>query len=71
MVADCLSPTPMETERSQNQPSTSDMQEEKGNPPSHRDLSSTSVNCPSQEQPEVLHHASSRLQYVPKRQTFS
>ncbi|XP_033226621.1 F-box/WD repeat-containing protein 5 [Belonocnema kinseyi] len=64
MVADCLSPAPTETEKSQDQPSTSNMQEEKGNPPSHRELSSTSVKCPpSQEQPEVLHHASSRLQY--------
>lgn len=64
MVADCLSPAPKETEDSQDQPSTSLMHEEKGNPPSHRDLSSTSVNCsPPPEQPEVLHHASSRLQY--------
>ena len=63
MVADCLSPASTETEGLQDQPSTSDTQEERGNPPSHRDLSSTSVNRPqSQEQPEVLHHASSRLQ---------
>ncbi|XP_012262746.1 F-box/WD repeat-containing protein 5 [Athalia rosae] len=66
MVANCLSPAPTETETPQNQPSTSDVREERGNPPSHRELSAVSSNSTQQQQqeePEVLYHASSRLQY--------
>ncbi|XP_046413116.1 F-box/WD repeat-containing protein 5 isoform X1 [Neodiprion fabricii] len=65
MVANCLSPASPKTETQQNEPLTSDVREEKGNPPSHRELSSMSSNNGQQqtEEPEVLHHASSRLQY--------
>lgn len=66
MVANCLAPAPAETMEQQSQPSSSNIKEEKGNPPSHKDLLSPS-NEPSSsqqhEEPEVLHHASSRLQY--------
>ncbi|KAL6449153.1 hypothetical protein ACFW04_000678 [Cataglyphis niger] len=64
MVANCLAPAPAETTEQQSQPSSSNIKEEKGNPPSHKDLLSPS-NEPSSsqqhEEPEVLHHASSRL----------
>ncbi|XP_029047820.1 F-box/WD repeat-containing protein 5 isoform X1 [Osmia bicornis bicornis] len=65
MVANCLSPEQNESEEQQNQPSTSNAKEEKGNPLSHRDISSTSPIDTNQEQeePVVLRHASSRLQY--------
>lgn len=64
MVANCLSPEQNESEEQQNQPSTSNAKEEKGNPLSHRDISSTSPIDTNQEQeePVVLRHASSRLQ---------
>lgn len=66
MVANCLAPAPAESTEQQNQPSSSNTKEERGNPPSHKDLMSTSSepdNSQEQEEPEVLHHASSRLQY--------
>ncbi|XP_066582854.1 F-box/WD repeat-containing protein 5 [Prorops nasuta] len=65
MVANCLSPAPTKSEESQCQPSSSTVKEERGNPPSHRDLLATSSNTAHQpqEEPVVLHHASSRLQY--------
>ncbi|XP_020287026.1 F-box/WD repeat-containing protein 5 [Pseudomyrmex gracilis] len=66
MVANCLAPAPAESTEEQNQPSSSNTKEERGNPPSHKDLMSTSSepdNSQEQEEPEVLHHASSRLQY--------
>ena len=66
MVANCLSPAPAEPEIPENQPSSSSVKEERGNPPSHRELSSASSSNMQevpQEEPEVLHYASSRLQY--------
>lgn len=64
MIANCLAPTPTETTEQLDQPSSSNMKEEKGNPPSHRDLLSPSNSSQEQqEEPVVLHHASSRLQY--------
>lgn len=66
MVANCLSPAaPVETVAQNNnddQPSCSDVKEEKGNPFSHRDISMASTSQEMDEEPEVLHHASSRLQ---------
>ncbi|KAM0733268.1 F-box/WD repeat-containing protein 5 [Formica fusca] len=74
MVANCLAPAPAETMEQQSQPSSSNIKEEKGNPPSHKDLLSPS-NEPSSsqqhEEPEVLHHASSRLQYSKLEGGFS
>ncbi|KAL6449152.1 hypothetical protein ACFW04_000678 [Cataglyphis niger] len=74
MVANCLAPAPAETTEQQSQPSSSNIKEEKGNPPSHKDLLSPS-NEPSSsqqhEEPEVLHHASSRLQYSKLEGGFS
>ena len=61
MIANCLSPEITQTEANNGQPCSSKGQKEKGNPLSHRDLSSTSGPDTSEE-PEVLHHASSRLQ---------
>ncbi|XP_012272975.1 F-box/WD repeat-containing protein 5 isoform X2 [Orussus abietinus] len=65
MIANCLSRAPSETEPTQSQPSTSNLKEARGNPPSHRDISSASSagDAERQEEPEVLHYASSRLQY--------
>ncbi|XP_014210328.1 F-box/WD repeat-containing protein 5 [Copidosoma floridanum] len=63
MVANCLSPAATETDAQNNQPSSSDVKEEKGNPLSHRDISMASTSQGTKEEPEVLHHASSRLQY--------
>lgn len=63
MVANCLCPAPTETEQLESQRSTSSQREERGNPLSHREISSaSSANNQPQEEPEVLHHASSRLQ---------
>ncbi|XP_050465375.1 F-box/WD repeat-containing protein 5 [Cataglyphis hispanica] len=74
MVANCLALAPAETTEQQSQPSSSNIKEEKGNPPSHKDLLSRS-NEPSSsqqhEEPEVLHHASSRLQYSKLEGGFS
>ncbi|KAK0092614.1 hypothetical protein PV326_001024 [Microctonus aethiopoides] len=63
MVANCLCPAPTETEQLESQQSTSSQREERGNPPSHRDLSTAASSANNQvpEEPEVLHHASSRL----------
>ncbi|XP_034949742.1 F-box/WD repeat-containing protein 5 isoform X2 [Chelonus insularis] len=64
MVANCLCPASTETEQLESQQSTSSQKEERGNPPSHRELSSASSGSGQvQEEPEILHHASSRLQY--------
>lgn len=65
MVANCLTPAPSESEEQQNQPSSSNVKEEKGNPPSHRDIASnSSIDDPhEQEEPVILRHVSSRLQY--------
>ncbi|XP_076683454.1 F-box and WD repeat domain containing 5 [Andrena cerasifolii] len=65
MVANCLTPEQAESEEQQSEPSSSDEKEEKGNPPSHKDISSTSSNdaIQHQEEPVLLRHASSRLQY--------
>ncbi|XP_043275210.1 F-box/WD repeat-containing protein 5 isoform X2 [Venturia canescens] len=67
MVANCLSPTPDEAESPKPQPSCSKInKEERGNPPSHRDLCSNSsdkIQQQPEEEPEILHYASSRLQY--------
>lgn len=62
MVANCLTPEQTESEEQQNQPSSSNVKGERGNPPSHKDISSTSSNDTVQEEPVVLRHASSRLQ---------
>lgn len=72
MVANCLAPAPAESMEQQNQPSSSNTKEEKGNPPSHKDLLSPSSNgSQPQEEPVVLHHASSRLQYSTLEGGFS
>ncbi|XP_029675989.1 F-box/WD repeat-containing protein 5 [Formica exsecta] len=74
MVANCLAPAPAETMEQQSQPSSSNIKEEKGNPPSHKDLLSPSNEPGSSQQheePEVLHHASSRLQYSKLEGGFS
>ncbi|CAK9833884.1 F-box/WD repeat-containing protein 5 [Anthophora retusa] len=65
MVANCLTPEHNESEEEQNQSSSSNVKEERGNPPSHKEISSTpsSDTLQEQEEPVVLRHASSRLQY--------
>nr|XP_012144149.1 PREDICTED: F-box/WD repeat-containing protein 5 isoform X2 [Megachile rotundata] len=65
MVANCLSPEQNESEEQQNEPSTSNATEEKENPLSHIDISSMSSidTVQEQEEPVILRHASSRLQY--------
>ena len=64
MVANCLSPAVTEADAQNDQPSSSNPKEEKGNPISHRDISLTTNKGESREEPEILHHASSRLQYL-------
>ncbi|XP_011504253.1 PREDICTED: F-box/WD repeat-containing protein 5 [Ceratosolen solmsi marchali] len=64
MVANCLSPILTESDAQNSEPSSSNMKQEKGNPLSHRDISLDSTNEETEkEEPEVLYHASSRLQY--------
>ncbi|XP_016843564.1 F-box/WD repeat-containing protein 5 [Nasonia vitripennis] len=64
MVANCLSPGSAETDAQNDKTSSSNVKEEKGNPLSHRDISLASTSQETKkEEPEVLHHASSRLQY--------
>lgn len=68
MVANCLCPelnTTQEVNNQQSSSSSSSNKDERGNPMSHRDIysSSPSDNQP-QEEPDILHHASSRLQLV-------
>lgn len=64
MVANCLSPGLAETDAQSDKTSISNVKEEKGNPLSHRDISLASASQETKkEEPEVLHHASSRLQY--------
>lgn len=60
MVANCLTPEQTESKEQENQPSSSNVKEE--NPPSHKDISSTSSSDNLKEEPVVLRHASSRLQ---------
>ena len=63
MVANCLSPASTENDAQNNQASSSNTKEEKGNPLSHRDISlASNTEDIEKEEPEVLHHASSRLQ---------
>lgn len=62
MVANCLSPASTETDAQNDQASSSNPKEEKGNPLSHREISSSENRTAKKEEPEVLHHASSRLQ---------
>lgn len=62
MIANCLTPEQNESEEQHNQPSSSNIKEERGNPPSHKDISSASSSDTLQEEPVVLRHASSRLQ---------
>ncbi|OAD58000.1 F-box/WD repeat-containing protein 5 [Eufriesea mexicana] len=63
MVANCLTPEQNESEEQLNQPSFSNIKEERGNSLSHKDISSASSSDAVQEEPVVLCHASSRLQY--------
>ncbi|KAJ8673451.1 hypothetical protein QAD02_004713 [Eretmocerus hayati] len=64
MVANCLSPASTEPDAQKSQTTSSNVKEEKGNPVSHRDISlASSTQGARREEPEVLHHASSRLQY--------
>jgi len=66
MVANCLAPAPAESTEQQSQPSSSNTKEEKGNPPSHKDLlspSGESNSSQSQEEP-IYYISSSRIQYV-------
>ncbi|XP_053996720.1 F-box/WD repeat-containing protein 5 isoform X1 [Hylaeus anthracinus] len=61
MVANCLTPEQNESEEQESQPSSSNVKEGKGNPPSHKDISSCNDTA-QDEEPVVLRHASSRLQ---------
>ncbi|XP_077267702.1 F-box and WD repeat domain containing 5 isoform X2 [Temnothorax americanus] len=73
MVANCLAPAPAESTEQQSQPSSSNTKEEKGNPPSHKDLSSPSGESNSsqnQEEP-VYYITSSRIQYSKLEGAFS
>ncbi|OXU25372.1 hypothetical protein TSAR_002584 [Trichomalopsis sarcophagae] len=64
MVANCLSPGSAKTDAQNDKTSSSNVKKEKGNPLSHRDISLASTSQETKkEEPEVLHHASSRLQY--------
>ncbi|KAL7306531.1 hypothetical protein TKK_0001224 [Trichogramma kaykai] len=64
MVANCLSPIETNNDDHSEASSTSNPSEEKGNPVSHRDISLASTSQErKREEPEILHHASSRLQY--------
>ncbi|XP_011049803.1 PREDICTED: F-box/WD repeat-containing protein 5 isoform X2 [Acromyrmex echinatior] len=63
MVANCLAPAPAESTEQQSQPSSSNTKEEKGNPPSHKDLlspSGESNSSQSQEEP-IYYISSSRI----------
>lgn len=62
MVANCLCPESTEAEQTESQQSTSSQKETQASS-TQRDISSMSVDN-QQEEPEVLHHASSRLQYL-------
>lgn len=66
MVANCLASAPAESTEQQSQPSSSNTKEEKGNPPSHKDLlspSGESNSSQSQEEP-IYYISSSKIQYV-------
>jgi len=64
MVANCLAPAPAEFTEQQSQPSSSNTKEEKGNPPSHKDLLSPSGESNgSQNQEPIYYITSSRIQY--------
>lgn len=65
MVANCLAPAPAESTEQHSQLSSSNTKEEKGNPPSHKDLlspSGESNSSQNQEEPEY-YITSSRIQY--------
>ncbi|XP_012060141.1 PREDICTED: F-box/WD repeat-containing protein 5 [Atta cephalotes] len=73
MVANCLAPAPAESTEQQSQPSSSNTKEEKGNPPSHKDLlspSGESNSSQSQEEP-MYYISSSRIQYSKLEGAFS
>ncbi|XP_018048863.1 PREDICTED: F-box/WD repeat-containing protein 5 isoform X1 [Atta colombica] len=73
MVANCLAPAPAESTEQQSQPSSSNTKEEKGNPPSHKDLlspSGESNSSQSQEEP-IYYISSSRIQYSKLEGAFS
>ncbi|XP_011170787.1 F-box/WD repeat-containing protein 5 [Solenopsis invicta] len=73
MVANCLAPAPAESTEQQSQPSSSNTKEEKGNPPSHKDLlspSGESNSSQNQEEP-VYYITSSRIQYSKLEGAFS
>ncbi|CAG5108873.1 Similar to Fbxw5: F-box/WD repeat-containing protein 5 (Mus musculus) [Cotesia congregata] len=63
MVANCLCPEPTEGEQSESQQATSSQKETQGSSSQQQEVSSMSLDNNHQEEPEVLHHASSRLQY--------
>ncbi|KAL0118943.1 hypothetical protein PUN28_009521 [Cardiocondyla obscurior] len=72
MVANCLAPAPAESTEQQSQPSSSNTKEEKGNPPSHKDLLSPSGESnSSQSQEEPVYITSSRIQYSKLEGAFS
>ncbi|XP_011881103.1 PREDICTED: F-box/WD repeat-containing protein 5 isoform X2 [Vollenhovia emeryi] len=73
MVANCLAPAPAESNEQQSQPSSSNTKEEKGNPPSHKDLLSPSDESnSSQDQEEPVYYiTSSRIQYSKLEGAFS
>ncbi|XP_011691017.1 PREDICTED: F-box/WD repeat-containing protein 5 [Wasmannia auropunctata] len=73
MVANCLAPAPVESTEQQSQPSSSNTKEEKGNPPSHKDLLSPSDESnSSQNQEEPIYYiTSSRIQYSKLEGAFS
>ncbi|KYM96219.1 PREDICTED: F-box/WD repeat-containing protein 5 [Cyphomyrmex costatus] len=73
MVANCLAPVPVESTEQQSQPSSSNTKEERGNPPSHKDLlspSGESNSSQSQEEP-IYYISSSRIQYSKLEGAFS
>ncbi|KYQ55678.1 F-box/WD repeat-containing protein 5 [Trachymyrmex zeteki] len=73
MVANCLASAPAESTEQQSQPSSSNTKEEKGNPPSHKDLlspSGESNSSQSQEEP-IYYISSSKIQYSKLEGAFS
>ncbi|TGZ48936.1 Uncharacterized protein DBV15_03380 [Temnothorax longispinosus] len=72
-LAHLVTPAPAESTEQQSQPSSSNTKEEKGNPPSHKDLlspSGESNSSQTQEEP-VYYITSSRIQYSKLEGAFS
>ena len=63
MVANYISNIDSPEESPGNQSPVVNVKKERGNPPSHGDITAVTEPQDAQE-PEVLYHASSRLQYI-------